>query len=203
MKYLLGYRPYLIHKLNMVCFKAISKEKHTCCICQEECNPAIKCRFCVQGIICSECAISSCEHGINNKCPCCRREKENGQDWKEHLIKSTKICPIGQPKIKIIEIVVTDPDTEKDSCECCDDIDNTIRQICIIYKIATSIIGLLFILWGIGMLTTLMFGNGLVTSGSPLLIVFVPFGIGVTEIILLKCCCCPNFDVQDTFCHNY
>ena len=175
MKYLLGYKPYSIHKLNMVCFKAISKEKHTCCICQEECNPAIKCRFCVQGIICSECAISSCEHGINKKCPCCRREKENGEDWKEHLIKSTKICPIGQPKIKTIEIVVTDQDTEKDS----------------------------LILWGIGMLTALMFGNGLVTSGSPLLIVFVPFGIGVTEIILLKCCCCPNFDVQDTFCHNY
>ena len=187
----------------MVCFKAISKEKHTCCICQETCNPAIKCRFCVQGIICSECAISSCEHGINNKCPCCRREKENGQDWKEHLIKSTKICPIGQPKVKTIEIVVTDPDTEKDPCECCDDIDNTIRQVCLTYQLVTSVLGFILILWGIGMLTVLMFGNGLVTSGSPLLIVFVPFGIGVTEIILLKCCCCPNFDVQDTFCHNY
>ena len=76
--------------------------------------------------------------------------------WKEHLIKSTKICPIGKPKIKTIEIVVTDPETEKEICECCDDIDNTVRHICIIYKFATSIIGLLFILWGIGFITLLM-----------------------------------------------
>ena len=70
----MGYRPYLIHKLNMVCFKAINQKKEICCICQDTCKPAIKCRFCVQGIICSECAISSCEHGINKKCPCCRGE---------------------------------------------------------------------------------------------------------------------------------
>jgi len=188
----------------MVCFKAISKEKHTCCICQETCNPAIKCRFCVQGIICSECAISSCEHGINNKCPCCRREKENGQDWKEHLIKSTKICPIGQPKIKTIEIVVTDPDTEKDPCECCDDIDNTIRQVCIIYKLATSIIGLLFILWGIGFITLLMFGPILIDNKpeKTVVLLFVPLGIGILETVIIKCCCCPRFDVQDTICND-
>ena len=63
----------------MVCFKAKNQKKEICCICQDACKPAIKCRFCVQGIICSECAISSCEHGINNKCPCCRRQKENGE----------------------------------------------------------------------------------------------------------------------------
>ena len=186
----------------MVCFKAINQKKAICCICQDACKPAIKCRFCVQGIICSECAISSCEHGINNKCPCCRREKENGEDWKQHLIKSTKICPIGKPKEKTIEIVVTDSEKEEEEV-CCDNIDNTMRKICLTYQLVTSVVGLILILWGIGFLTTLMFGNGLVTSGSPLLIVFVPFGIGVTEIILLKCCCCPNFDVQDTFCHNY
>ena len=98
----------------MVCFKAINQKKEICCICQDACKPAIKCRFCVQGIICSDCAISSCEHGVNKKCPCCRREKENGQDWKEHLIKPTKICPIGRPKEKTIEIVVTDSENEKE-----------------------------------------------------------------------------------------
>ena len=77
------------------------------------------------------------------------------------------------------------------------------RKICLTYQLVTSVVGLILILWGIGFLSTLMFGNGLVTSGSPLLIVFLPFGIGVTEIILLKCCCCPNFDVLETFCPNY
>lgn len=184
----------------MVCFKAINQKKEVCCICQDTCKPAIKCRFCVQGIICSECAISSCEHGINKKCPCCRREKENGEDWKEHLIKSTKICPIGKPKTKKIEIVVVDNGEEEEPDVSCD---YTMRKICLTYQLVTSVVGLILILWGIGFLTTLMFGNGLVTSGSPLLIVFAPFGIGVTEIILLKCCCCPNFDVQETFCPNY
>ena len=54
-----------------------------------------------------------------------------------------------------------------------------------------------------GFVTTLMFGNALVTSGSPMLLVFVPLAIGIVEVILLKCCCCPNFDIQATFCHNY
>ena len=187
----------------MVCFKAINLKKEICCICQDACKPAIKCRFCVQGIICSDCAISSCEHGINKKCPCCRREKENGEDWKEHLIKSTKICPIGKPKTKKIEIIVVDDGEEEKPDECCDNMDNTMRKICLTYQLVTSIVGFILILWGIGFLTTLMFGNGLVTSGSPLLVVFAPFGIGVLEIILLKCCCCPNFDIQGLFCPNY
>lgn len=188
----------------MICLKTYSKEKHTCCICQDLHEPAIKCRFCIEGIICSDCAISSCEHGLSNRCPCCRREKVNGQDWKEHLIKSTKICPIGKPKVKTIEIVVTDSETEKEICECCDDIDNTVRQICIIYKFATSIIGLLFILWGIGFITLLMFSPILIDNkpGKALIMLFVPLGIGILETVIIKCCCCPQFDVQDTFCNN-
>ena len=126
--------------------KYSNQKKEICCICQDTCKPAIKCRFCVQGIICSECAISSCEHGINNKCPCCRREKENGQDWKEHLIKSTKICPIGKPKEKTIEIVVSDSENEEKDV-CCDNLDNTIRKIYIIYQLVVSVLGLIFILF--------------------------------------------------------
>lgn len=184
----------------MVCFKTNSKQKSTCCICYDLCTPVIKCRFCVEGIICSDCTISSCEHGINDRCPCCRREKKDGLDWKKYLIKSTKICPIGKSKVKhIVIIVVQSNDIKKKACKCCDEV---IRQTCDIYKLITCIIGLILILWIMGFITILLFSPILIDDKKePIYIMlFVPIVIGLIEAVLCKCCCCANFDLRRTFC---
>ena len=49
-----------------------------------------------------------------------------------------------------------------------------------------------------------MFGPILIDNKpeKTVVLLFVPLGIGILETVIIKCCCCPRFDVQDTICND-
>ena len=60
-----------------------------CVVCREPKKEGIKCNGCRDTLVCQDCILSLCEHGICDKCPVCRRLK-----WKKNKFKTNQIIPL-------------------------------------------------------------------------------------------------------------
>ena len=60
-----------------------------CVVCQEEKKQGIRCNGCSSTLVCQDCILSMCEHGICDKCPVCRK-----LNWKKNKFKKHQIVPI-------------------------------------------------------------------------------------------------------------
>jgi len=72
--------------------KHCRKKYQKCCICMGNEKTGIRCKLCVEGIICTNCVASLCENGLCGRCPICRSE-----NWKKSIISLKTIIPINKP----------------------------------------------------------------------------------------------------------
>jgi len=81
--------------------KAISREdtKNSCVVCKEEKKQGIWCNRCTSTLVCQDCILSMCEHGICDKCPVCRK-----LNWKKSNFKKDQIVPIKPRNTEIVNI---------------------------------------------------------------------------------------------------
>ncbi len=78
--------------------KATSREntKNSCVVCKEEKKQGIWCNGCTSTLVCQDCILSMCEHGICDKCPVCRK-----LDWKKSKFKKNQIIPLKTSNIRV------------------------------------------------------------------------------------------------------
>ena len=81
----------------MICFQS----KKECCICYEEKELIVNCKYCSEGNICHACYNNLNKYGQDKKCPCCRQD-----NWSNSLARKTKVYP------KVEERDVEDVDLE-------------------------------------------------------------------------------------------
>ena len=81
--------------------KAISREdtKNSCVVYKEEKKQGIWCNECTSTLVCQDCILSMCEHGICDKCPVCRK-----LNWKKSNFKKDQIVPIKPRNTEIVNI---------------------------------------------------------------------------------------------------
>lgn len=68
-----------------------------CVVCQEEKKQGIRCNGCSSTLVCQDCILSMCEHGICDKCPVCRK-----LNWKKNKFKKHQIVPIKTGNTQIV-----------------------------------------------------------------------------------------------------
>ena len=106
------------------------KPQNICPICQEPTSKGIQCNGCTNTIVCHDCIMSMCEHGICNRCPVCRK-----YDWKKNKCKLNKIIPINNADVysninRIPNVNVANTNDETGSIETVTDETESQKNIC-------------------------------------------------------------------------
>ena len=175
--------------------------KKECCICYEEKELIVNCKYCSEGNICHACYNNLNKYGQDKKCPCCRQD-----NWSNSLARKTKVYP------KVEERDVEDVDLESglqrpvklcDSGTCWKSIKYSFRNIIYIVKAVWTVC----CLWILGLFS--MFIVGAITpetEGNVFTTTILPIIVGLMEIILIMCCCC-NTDcrlgfIQAMYCRR-
>ena len=168
----------------MNCFQ----KKKECCVCYEQKDIVVKCKYCLEGNICHECYNNLAKYGQDKKCPCCRQD-----EWSNSVAAKTKVYP------KAIERDVEGIDLEsglpaqRKLCTsnmkelCLERIKNSFRNILYAIKAIFTVC----MLWLIGLFS--MFMVGAITpehEGNVIQMLIAPIIVGLLEIILVMCCCC-------------
>lgn len=105
-----------------------------CVVCQEEKKQGIRCNGCVSTLVCQDCILSMCEHGICDKCPVCRK-----LNWKKNKFKKDKIVPTKTDNTEIVNTTLnnsttrTSIETPQYYCakthHCCGNVKNTVKNL--------------------------------------------------------------------------
>ena len=170
-------------------------KKEVCCICLEKREITLSCYFCLEGNLCSVCAVKLCEEGSAGRCPICRQVK-----WKKSIIKNTKIVPInvladeemvdlaGAPIDHTPNYITSEavPTPRTPTC----------NEWCIFFhdawKVFLTILGFWAFMYLMGVLTIVVFVSETSFESSTPYIWILALFIGIFEYILMWFCCCKN-----------
>ena len=106
-----------------------------CVVCQEEKKQGIRCNGCVSTLVCQDCILSMCEHGICDKCPVCRK-----LNWKKNKFKKDKIVPTKTDNTEIVNTTTLNNSAIRTpietpqyycakTCQCCGKVKNTVKNL--------------------------------------------------------------------------
>jgi hypothetical protein len=165
----------------MNCFQ----KKKKCCICYEEKDIIIKCKYCIEGSICLECYNNLSKYGQDKKCPCCRQD-----DWSNSIANKTKVYPrVEEREVEEIDLEegLERPNKLCESSNCYKNITYSVRNILYIVKA----VWIVFCLWLLGLFSMFMVGAiSPENEGNVLTNTILPIFVGLIEIMLIMCCCC-------------
>ncbi len=162
-------------------------KKEVCCICLEQCEITLSCYFCLEGNLCSNCAIKLCEEGSADACPICRQLK-----WKKSIIKNTKIVPINVSAHEQVVESAREANNENiptSRIKTCNDWCMLFHDI---WRVFLSVFGLWAFIYLMGVLTIVVFVSETTFDSSTPYIWILALFIGIFEYILIWFCCCKN-----------
>ena len=161
-------------------------KKEVCCICLEQKEITLSCYFCLEGNLCSNCAVKLCEEGSSEICPVCRQPK-----WKKSIIKNTKIVPINVGvEEEVIDLAGAPIEYESTSrTPTCNELGIFFHDA---WKVFLTILGFWAFMYLMGVLTIVVFVSETTFESSTPYIWILALFIGIFEYILMWFCCCKN-----------
>ena len=165
----------------MNCFQT----KKECCICYEQKEIIVKCKYCLEGNICHACYNNLNTYGQDKKCPCCRQD-----EWSNSIAKKTRVYPkLEKREVEEIDLEsgIRRPNKLCESNRCWNNLKYSFRNILYIIKALWTVC----CLWLIGLFSMFMVGAITPESGQNILTTTIlPILVGLIEIVLVMCCCC-------------
>ena len=165
----------------MNCFQT----KKECCICYEQKEIIVKCKYCLESNICHACYNNLNKYGQDKKCPCCRQDQ-----WANSIAKKNKsLSKVGEKEVEDIDLEsgIRRPNKLCESNRCWNKLKYSFRNVLYIIKALWTVC----CLWLIGLFSMFMVGAITPESGQNILTTTIlPILVGLVEIVLVMCCCC-------------